>query len=47
MKQEHCSDIDGNKAKRQISKLGLQENKARQIFRKTNIYLRVNIGRFT
>ena len=29
--------VVGNKAKGQISKLVLQENKARQIFRKTNI----------
>ena len=32
------SDFVGNKAKRRISKRVFQENKARQIFRKTNIY---------
>ena len=33
----YCSSIDGNKVKRRISKRVFQENKARQIFWKTNI----------
>ena len=32
----HC-DINGNKAKGRISKRVFQENKAHQVFRKTNI----------
>ena len=36
-------EIVGNKAKGRISKRVFQENKARQIFRKTNI-VRVRIG---
>ena len=36
-RQEVFFDIVGNKAKGRISKRRQQENKARQIFRKTNI----------
>ena len=40
------AQTDGNKVNRRISKRVLQENKARQIFRKTNMYVGVRINRF-
>ena len=40
------TDIVGNKTKRRISKRLLKENKARQIFRKMNIYPLIRTRRY-